>query len=137
MLVLTPSAATVPSERGEIMSYVDFFSLPLPKGNEAEYAKLAQVFAEVMKPLGLIKYIEALADDVPRGQVTDFYRAVIATDEETVVNAFAVWPDKETRDRAWAEGMKDPRMAEMDGHKRVFDGKRMHWGGFKPIIEIG
>lgn len=119
------------------MSYVDFFSLPLPKGNEAEYKKLAQIFADVMKPLGLIKYIEAVADDVPRGQVTDFYRAVAATEEETVVTAFALWPDKTTRDHAWAEGMKDPRMAEMDGHKRVFDGKRMYWGGFKPIIEIG
>ena len=108
------------------MSYVDFFSLPLPKGNEAEYKKLAHVFADVMKPHGLIKYIEAVADDVPRGQVTDFYRAVEATEEETVVAAFAVWPDKETRDRAWEAGMKDPRMAEMDGHKRVFDGKRMY-----------
>ncbi|HXS16520.1 MAG TPA: DUF1428 domain-containing protein [Polyangiaceae bacterium] len=119
------------------MSYVDFFALPLPKGNEGEYKKLAEVFSAVMKPLGLIKYVEALADDVPRGAVTDFYRAVAATEEETVVAAFALWPDKETRDRAWAEGMKDPRMAEMDGHKRVFDGKRMFWGGFKPLIEIG
>jgi len=119
------------------MSYVDFFSLPLPTANEAEYKKLAHVFAEVMKPLGLIKYIEALADDVPRGEVTDFYRAVAAKEGETVVAAFALWPDKETRDRAWAEAMKDPRMTEMDGHKRVFDGKRMYWGGFKPILEVG
>lgn len=119
------------------MSYVDFFALPLPKGNEAEYEKLAHVFADVMKPLGLIKYVEALADDVPRGEVTDFYRAVAAKEEETIVAAFAVWPDKETRDRAWAEGMKDPRMASMEGHKRVFDGKRMFWGGFKSLIEVG
>jgi|SRR6186713_1118014 uncharacterized protein YbaA (DUF1428 family) len=119
------------------MSYVDFFSLPLPKGNEAEYKKMALVFAEVMKPLGMVKYVEALADDVPHGEVTDFYRAVAAKDDETIVAAFALWPDKETRDRAWAAGMQDPRMTEMEGHKRVFDGKRMFWGGFKALIEVG
>lgn len=119
------------------MSYVDFFSLPLPTTNKAEYLKMAQVFAEVMKPLGLIKYLEAIADDVPRGEVTDFYRAVAAKEDETVVVAFALWPDKETRDRAWKEGMEDPRLASMDSHKRVFDGKRMIWGGFAPLVEVG
>ncbi len=119
------------------MSYVDFFTLPLHAGKEAEYKKTAQLFAEVMKPLGLIKYIEAVADDVPRGELTDFYRAVAAKEGETIVAAFALWPDKETRDRAWAQGMEDPRLSESDDHKRVFDGKRMFWGGFKPIIEVG
>ncbi len=88
-----------------------------------------------MKPYGLLHYIEAIADDVPHGELTDFYRSVKAEGEETVVASFAVWPDKATRDRAWAEGMKDPRMADMDAHKRVFDGKRMIYGGFRPLYE--
>ncbi len=119
------------------MAYVDFFLLPLPRGNEEEYKKQAALFLEVMKDFGLLRYCEAQSDDVPHGEVTDFYRSVAAKENETVVAAFAVWPDKKTRDRAWEEGMKDPRMKDADAHKRLFDGKRMIYGGFAPILEFG
>lgn len=117
------------------MAYVDFFALPLPKGNEEEYREAAERFASVMKEHGLLLYYEGLADDVPRGELTDFYRSVAAKEEETVVAAFAVWPDKATRDNAWAKGMEDPRLKDVEAHKNLFDGKRMFWGGFKPILE--
>ncbi|OQX69138.1 MAG: hypothetical protein B6A08_06590 [Sorangiineae bacterium NIC37A_2] len=117
------------------MSYVDFFALPLPKGNEERYRQMAEIFKTVMREHGLLRYCEAVADDVPRGEVTDFYRAVAATEEETVVAAYALWPDKETRDLAWQRGMQDPRFGGPDEFASVFDGKRMFWGGFKPIVE--
>lgn len=117
------------------MSYVDFFCLPLPKGSEDAYRKHTEAFASVMKEHGLLSYCEALADDVPRGEVTDFYRAVNAKETETVVAAFIVWPDKTTRDKAWELGMKDPRL-QMKSEDMPFDGARMFWGGFKPILEI-
>lgn len=118
------------------MSYVDFFCLPLEVNKESEYKEMAEVFATVMKEQGPLKYCEAVADDVPRGEVTDFYRAVEAKDGETVVSAFCTWPDKETRDRAWEVAMKDPRLADMKPENMPFDGKRMFWGGFRPIIEV-
>jgi uncharacterized protein YbaA (DUF1428 family) len=111
---------------------VDFYCLPLDPSKLDEYLKHAEVFATVMKEHGLLSYCEAIADDVPRGATTDFYRAVAAKDGETVVAAYAVWPDKATRDKAWAESMKDPRM---NGQDMPFDGKRMFWGGFKPIFQ--
>jgi uncharacterized protein YbaA (DUF1428 family) len=114
------------------MAYVDFFCLPLTPSKLDEYIKHAEVFATVMKEHGLLRYCEAIADDVPKGEVTDFYRAVAAKQDETVVTAYAVWPDKATRDKAWAESMKDPRFKMED---MPFDGKRMFWGGFKPILE--
>ncbi len=117
------------------MAYVDFFVLPLPAGNEEEYKKQAQVFLEVMKDFGLLRYCEALSDDVPHGKVTDFYRAVAAQENEKVVCAFAVWPDKATRDKAWGEGMKDPRLANVATHQDLFDGKRMVYGGFSPLFD--
>ncbi|WP_141731847.1 DUF1428 domain-containing protein [Oligoflexus tunisiensis] len=117
------------------MSYVDFFCLPLPKGKETEYKAQAEVFATVMKEHGMIHYCEALADDVPRGNVTDYYRAVQANENETVVAAYCVWPDKATRQKAWDVAMKDPRM-NMAPESMPFDGKRMFWGGFKPILEV-
>jgi uncharacterized protein YbaA (DUF1428 family) len=34
--------------------------------------------------------------------------------------------------------MEDPRMKDMmDPQKMPFDGKRMFWGGFKSIVELG
>lgn len=117
------------------MSYIDFFCLPLPKGKEAEYKLVAETFAVVMKEHGMLRYCEAVADDVPRGKVTDFYRAVNAADSETVVASYCIWPDKATRDKAWNEGMKDPRLSH-DPESRIFDGKRMFWGGFRPLLEM-
>jgi uncharacterized protein YbaA (DUF1428 family) len=114
------------------MAYVDFYCLPLSPSKVDEYVKHAEVFATVMKEHGLLSYCEAIADDVPKGKTTDFYRAVAAEEGETVVAAYAVWPDKATRDKAWAESMKDPRMNAQD---MPFDGKRMFWGGFKPIFQ--
>lgn len=118
------------------MSYVDLFLVPLPPNNTAEYQEQIAVFVDVMKDYGLLYYCEALGDDVPRGESTDFYRAVAAQVDEKIVGGFALWPDKQTRDRAWSEGMKDPRLAAIDGHKRLFDGKRMVYGGFQPLFEM-
>jgi uncharacterized protein YbaA (DUF1428 family) len=116
------------------MAYIDFFVVPLPRGNEDEYKAQAATFLEVMKDYGLIRYCEALADDVPHGQLTDFHRAVAASEGETVVAAFAVWPDRETRNRAWNEGMSDPRLGKKDDHVKLFDGKRLIYGGFTPLV---
>ena len=116
------------------MSYVDFFCLPLKKSKESEYVALAAKFAAVMQKHGLLHFCEAIADDVPKGKVTDFFRAVAATEEETVVAAFYIWPDKKTRDKAWEEGMKDPSISHDPG-AMPFDGMRMFWGGFRPLVE--
>jgi uncharacterized protein YbaA (DUF1428 family) len=116
------------------MSYFDFFCLPLPKGNEEKYREIAIRFAQVMKDHGLLSFCEAEADDVPRGKVTDFYRAVEAKETETVVAAYYRWPDKATRDKAWELAMKDPRISQ-DPKSMPFDGMRMFWGGFKSIVE--
>jgi uncharacterized protein YbaA (DUF1428 family) len=115
------------------MSYVDFFCLPVPTSKISEYTEVAKKYATIMKDYGLLSYCEALADDVKHGEVTDFYRAVIAKSDETVAAAFYIWPDKETRDKAWELSMKDPRVSH-DPATMPFDGMRMFWGGFKPLI---
>jgi uncharacterized protein YbaA (DUF1428 family) len=32
--------------------------------------------------------------------------------------------------------MSDPRLADMASGKMPFDGMRMFWGGFKPVIKM-
>ena len=56
-----------------------------------------------------------------------------AEDGENVVFSFIEWPDKATRDAAWEKIMADESL-KPDG-EMPFDGKRMFWGGFEPIVD--
>jgi uncharacterized protein YbaA (DUF1428 family) len=115
------------------MTYVDGFILPLPKGKEDEYRVQAQKFAQKTKEQGAIGTIEGLGDNLEHGHTTDFYRSVQATDDENVVFSFILWPDKSTRDKAWEKLMADPDM-QPGAQPMPFDGKRMFWGGFQPLL---
>jgi uncharacterized protein YbaA (DUF1428 family) len=118
------------TERG---SYIDGFVVPVPEGNRDAYRKLAAKMAKVFRQHGATRVIEAIADDVDHGEVTDFYRAVKAEDGETVVFSFIEWPDKKSRDDAWAKIMADESL-KPEG-EMPFNGQRMFWGGFEPIVD--
>lgn len=72
---------------------------------------------------------------MPNGALTDFRRAVQTKDNETVVFSWIEWPDKETRDAGMAKALKNPRL-NMEAHLMPFDGKRMIFGGFAPVVEL-
>ncbi len=76
---------------------------------------------------------------MPTGEVTDFRKSVKATANETVVFSWIEWPDKETRDAGMSKMMSDDFNDErMDPNKNPppFDGKRLIYGGFMPIVEL-
>jgi uncharacterized protein YbaA (DUF1428 family) len=118
------------SERG---GYTDGFVVPVPEGKREAYRELAAKMAKVFREHGANRVVEAIADDVPHGEVTDFYRAVKAEDGETVIFSFIEWPDKQARDDAWAKIMQDDTMKPED--PMPFSGQRMFWGGFEPILD--
>jgi len=113
--------------------YVDGFVVPVPQGNKDAYLNMAAKMSKLFREFGATRVIEAFGDDVPKGEVTDFYRAVKAEDGEGVVFSFIEWPDKQTRDEAWKKIMADER-AKPSG-EMPFDGKRMFWGGFEKILD--
>lgn len=113
--------------------YIDGYLVPVPEAKIEEYRLMAEAFAAVAKDFGAIEIVEALADDVREGKWTDFFRAVDRQPGETVVFSWVIFPSKEVRDAAWGKIMEDPRLAGMSEQK-IFDGKRMIWGGFKPIL---
>jgi len=117
-------------ERG---GYVDGFLVPVPEGKVDAYRELAQKMAGKFREHGALRDVEALESDVPKGEVTDFYRAVKAEDGETVVFSFIEWPDKQTRDDAWKKIMEDESMKPTGD--MPFSGQRMIWGGFEPIVD--
>jgi uncharacterized protein YbaA (DUF1428 family) len=118
------------SERGD---YTDGFVVPVPEGKVEAYQQLATKMAKAFRQHGANRVVEALADDVPKGEVTDFYRAVKAEEGEKVVFSFIEWPDKATRDEAWQKIMADESM-KPEGDM-PFSGQRMFWGGFEPIFD--
>lgn len=116
------------------MSYVDGFILAVPKANLDAYKEMARQASEVWMKHGATAYVEALADDVPYGEVTSFPRAVQASEDETVVFAWIVYPSREVRDEVNGKVMADEFMNNEEW-RGVFDGKRMIYGGFAPFLE--
>ena len=56
---------------------------------------------------------------------------------ETVVFAWIVFKSKAHRDRVNAKVMKDPRMDQMmEPNKKLFDTKRMMYGGFNVLVDV-
>ena len=113
--------------------YTDGFVVPVPEGKADAYRELASKMATVFRQHGANRVVEALSDDVPKGEVTDFYRAVKAEEGEKVVFSFIEWPDKATRDEAWKKIMADESL-KPEGDM-PFSGQRMFWGGFEPIFD--
>ncbi|WP_374405987.1 DUF1428 domain-containing protein [Pelagerythrobacter sp.] len=116
------------------MAYFEGFVGAVPTANEEGYRKHAAGAAPLMKELGVGRMVENWGDDVPHGKVTDFYRAVKAKDDETVVFSWFEYPDKATRDATNEKIMSDERMKAF-GEEMPFDGKRMILGGFEAIVD--
>ena len=114
--------------------YVDGFILPVPEAKRQAYHDMAAKAADTFREYGAVRIVEAWGDDVTEGKVTDYYRAVKAEPGESVVFSWIEWPDKATRDAAWEQMKQDPDM-QPDKDNMPFDGMRMFWGGFMPIVD--
>lgn len=117
------------------MSYIDGFVLAVPTANKDKFIKHANEGDSVFMEFGALRVVECWGDDVPKGEQTDFFRSVKAEQDETVVFSWIEWPDKATRDAGMKKMMEDPRMSP-ENNPMPFDGKRMIYGGFVPIVEL-
>ena len=113
--------------------YIQGFVIPVPDGKKEAYREVAQKFTDIMKNHGMLEVVEAWEADVPDGVNTDFRKAVKLEDGEKVVFSWVVWPDKATCEAAH-ESMMSQEFAEQVGEDMPFDGKRMIFGGFEPLV---
>ena len=116
------------------MSYIDGFVIAVPNANREQFIRHAQTFDTIFLEFGATRVLECWGDNVPEGKLTDFRRAVQAKQDESVVFSWVEWPDKGTRDAGMERLMKDPRME--DAGNMPFDGKRMIFGGFVPVVSL-
>jgi uncharacterized protein YbaA (DUF1428 family) len=111
------------------MPYIEGFVAAVPTANKDEYVKHARESVAYFKRLGATRVVECWGDDVPKGALTDFYKATQAKESETPIFSWVEYPDKATRDAANAKMRDDPPNMQMP-----FDGKRMFWGGFTQVV---
>ena len=115
------------------MPYIEGFVAAVPKANKAAYIRHATEAAAYFKKLGATRLVECWGDDVPKGALTDFYKATQAKNDEVPIFSWVEYPDRATRDAA------NKKMGEeYDPEKNndmPFDGKRMFWGGFEMVVD--
>jgi uncharacterized protein YbaA (DUF1428 family) len=116
------------------MTYVEGFVAAVPAANKEAYRRHAAEASVLFKEFGVARMVECWGDDVPDGKVTDFKGAVKAKSDEAVVYSWIEWPSKEVRDKGWKKIMADARM-QPDRNTMPFDGQRMIYGGFVPILD--
>lgn len=113
--------------------YISGFVVPVPEGNKAEYQAIAEKYWEIARDYGALSLFETWEVDVKDGKVTDFRRAVNLEPGEKVVFSWMIWKDRATAEASEEKIMKDPRMEQFSG-TMPFDGKRMIFGGFEPLV---
>jgi len=121
------------------MTYIDGFVIAVPTANKQKFIDHANMTDGVFMELGALRVLECWGEDVPDGKQTDFRRAVQAKEDETVVFSWVEWPDKATRDRAMAqmeERMKTDDRMNPQRNPMPFDGVRMIYGGFAPVVSL-
>lgn len=116
------------------MTYVDGFVIAVPTANRDRFREHAAAAAPFFREFGALRVVECWGDDVPEGKLTSFPMAVQCGPDETVVFSWIEWPDKATRDRGHAAMMADPRM-DPAVNPMPFDGRRMIFGGFQPVVD--
>ena len=125
------------------MTYIDGFVIACAEANKQKFIDHANTADSMFIEMGALRVVECWGDDVPEGKTTDFRMAVKAEPGEAVLFSWIEWPDKATRDAGMAKltGMMndpasvDPRM-DPEKNPMPFDGKRMIFGGFVPLVEL-
>ena len=121
------------------MSYIDGFVAAVPNANRQKLIDFANKFDALFIEYGALRVVECLGEDVPKGKVTDYYRAVDAKDDEVIMFSWVEWPDKETRNEAMKKMealMETDPNYDMKNNPMPFDGMRMIYGGFEPVVNL-
>jgi uncharacterized protein YbaA (DUF1428 family) len=116
------------------MSYIDGFMVAVQKAPLEKYKAFAEEGTAIWKEFGAIGFVESIENDVPKGELTSFPRAVQAKDDEVVILSWIIYESREHRDSVSAKVMADPRIQKSMANP-PFDGKRMIYGGFKTFLE--
>ena len=118
------------------MNYVQGFVAAVPEANREAYRQRSEAMAAILRANGALQMVECWQADVPEGKLTSFPMAVQRKEGEAIVFSWLVWPSKETAEAAMKAVMGDEKVRrEFEGMDKIFDGKRMIYGGFDVLVE--
>jgi uncharacterized protein YbaA (DUF1428 family) len=122
------------------MTYIEGFVIAVPTANKDKFIDHAKLGDSVFLDHGATRVLECWQDNVEKGHTTDFFGAVDAREDESVVFSWIEWPDKASRQAMMGrmeELMKTDDRFNPEKNPMPFDGARMIYGGFQPIVEQG
>jgi len=122
------------------MAYIEGFVIAVPTANKQKFIDHANKGDPVFMDHGAVRVVETWQDNVEKGHTTDFFGAVDAKSEESVVFSWIEWPDKAKRqamEGQMEELMKTDERFDPEKNPMPFDGGRMIFGGFEPVLDEG
>jgi uncharacterized protein YbaA (DUF1428 family) len=114
-------------------NYIESFIFPVPRKNLKAYKMIAKKSAKAWIKHGALEYVEAEAEDAPKGKTTSFPRSVKLKSGETVIIGHVVYKSRAHRNQVMAKIMSDKSVTDMWENMPV-DGMRMIFGGFKTFV---
>jgi uncharacterized protein YbaA (DUF1428 family) len=120
---------------GGDFGFLDGVVVPVSTAKKDAYIAFCKEAADVFMEFGASRVVDTWGDDVPDGKQTDYKRATHLKDGESVGYGWIEWPSKEVRDAAWERIMQDNRLGG-GMTERGMDGKRMMFGGFRPLLDL-
>jgi len=120
------------------MTYIDGFVLCVPNNKLKDYKKIARKAGKIWMKYGALQYKEAVADDVEdKGFCATFPQIAKPKKDETVIFSFIIYKSRKHRDLVNKKVMADSKLKEdCEKSSKIFDCKRMAYGGFKTIVEF-
>ena len=112
--------------------YIVVMTIPVPHTKKKAYKKWTENSAEILQRYGCLRVEEVWGDWIPKGNFTDFNKAVQANSEESIVVQWQYWPSKNALLEA-EERMKEENAFAVESDV-PFEGKRLIVGGFKPFF---
>lgn len=111
--------------------YLSVLTIPVPEENLEAYKIWAVMSAGIFKKYGCLEVYDGWDDFVPKGKMTDYYRAVNAKEGEKIVVSIQLWPDKESFFASESK-MHEDNALEFDG-EIPFDASRLILGCFQAL----
>jgi uncharacterized protein YbaA (DUF1428 family) len=116
--------------------YVDVYLLPVPEENLPAYKKIATAAGKVFIKNGAISYREYVASDLETQGVMPFPKKIKLKEGETLVYAAVEFKSEAHRNKTMKAIMADPALQATMPTEKIFDYKRMVYGGFKILVDL-
>lgn len=114
------------------MSFLDIVLVPVRNTELKAYLAHSRAMSPFFKANGALRVTETWGVDLPDGLPSTFASALELQADETAAIGWITWPDRATRNKAWARLQADN---PGEDQPPPFDKDRMVFGGFELVAD--